>query len=162
MKPARYAGFWIRVAAAIVDSIILLFVNGGIVLLLTGDHYPSMFESALHGSMPSIVVEGALVYLLPLANLLQLVVSWLYMAWFESSRHQATPGKMLLKLKVVDQRDQRISFGRATGRSFAKYLSTMICLIGWIMVAFTERKQGLHDILAGTFVVPDRPVPPPK
>jgi uncharacterized RDD family membrane protein YckC len=70
-----------------------------------------------------------------------------------SSDRQATVGKIAVGLKVTDLYGQRISFARATGRHFAKILSAMVLFIGYIMVAFTERKQGLHDILAGTLVV---------
>ena len=152
----RFAGFWIRVGAALIDSIILLTINIALALIVTGDYYVRVFEYLASGFQTLAPSRDAMGYLLLLTNVLQAIVAWLYLAWFESSRHQATPGKMVLKLKVVDHRDQRISFARATGRSFAKHLSTLVCMIGWIMVAFTERKQGLHDIMAGTFVVPDR------
>jgi uncharacterized RDD family membrane protein YckC len=59
---------------------------------------------------------------------------------------------MIFGLKVTDLYGNRISFERATGRHFAKILSAMILCIGYLMVAFTERKQGLHDLLAGTLV----------
>lgn len=154
----RYAGFWIRVAAAIVDSAILGAANLGITLLILGDFYIEYFRSIAAGH-PMLIPES-FTFLWALANLLTVVVSWLYCAGFESSRHQGTPGKILLRIKVVDQRNQRISFLRATGRCYAKCLSSLICMIGWLMVAFTERRQGLHDIIAGTFVVPDRPGPP--
>jgi uncharacterized RDD family membrane protein YckC len=81
------------------------------------------------------------------------VVAWIYEAWMTSSDRQATVGKIAVGLKVTDLNGQRISFARATGRHFAKILSAMILMIGFIMVAFTERKQGLHDLLAGTLVV---------
>jgi uncharacterized RDD family membrane protein YckC len=78
--------------------------------------------------------------------------SWLYEAFMESSSYQATLGKMIFGMKVTDLNGNRISFERATGRHFAKWLSAMILFIGYIMVGFTERKQGLHDLLAGTLV----------
>jgi len=90
-------------------------------------------------------------------NLLGLLIGWLYFAILESSPWQATLGKKALGLVVTDQLGQRIGFGRATGRYFAKILSALILLIGFIMVAFTERKQGLHDLIAGTFVVRGQP-----
>jgi uncharacterized RDD family membrane protein YckC len=71
----------------------------------------------------------------------------------ESSSMQATLGKMALGLKVTDLNGKQISFGKATGRYFAKIISAIILLIGFIMVAFTEKKQGLHDMIAGTLVV---------
>jgi uncharacterized RDD family membrane protein YckC len=86
-------------------------------------------------------------------QLVALVVSWLYFALLESSARGATVGKMVLGLRVVDGQGNRISFLRATGRFFAKILSGMILFIGFLMVAFTERKRGLHDIIADTLVV---------
>jgi uncharacterized RDD family membrane protein YckC len=54
---------------------------------------------------------------------------------------------------VTDLAGRRISFGRATGRFFAKYISATILMIGFVMAGFTEKKQALHDILAGTLVI---------
>ena len=78
--------------------------------------------------------------------------NWIYEAGLESSSKQATLGKMAMGLKVTDLVGRRISFARATGRHFAKILSGMILLIGYIMAGFTERKQALHDMIAGTLV----------
>jgi uncharacterized RDD family membrane protein YckC len=71
----------------------------------------------------------------------------------ESSSSQATIGKMLMGIKVTDMDGKRITFGRASGRFFGKVLSKLILYIGFIMAAFTEKKQGLHDILAETLVL---------
>jgi uncharacterized RDD family membrane protein YckC len=84
--------------------------------------------------------------------MLVLLGGWLYEALMESSSYQATLGKMILGMKVTDLYGNRISFGRATGRHFAKILSGMVLCIGFIMVGLTQRKQGLHDLLAGTLV----------
>jgi uncharacterized RDD family membrane protein YckC len=70
-----------------------------------------------------------------------------------SSSKQGTLGKMVFRLRVTDLNGARISFARATGRFFAKILSGMILNIGYIMAGFTERKQALHDMIAGTLVV---------
>jgi uncharacterized RDD family membrane protein YckC len=78
---------------------------------------------------------------------------WLYFALMESSSKQGTLGKMALSIVVTDVNGNRITFGRATGRYFGKILSGLILYIGYIMVAFTEKKQGLHDMIAGTLVV---------
>ena len=78
--------------------------------------------------------------------------SWIYEAAMESSSKQATVGKMALGLIVTDLEGQRISFLRATGRHFAKFISAMILFIGYIMAGVTERKQALHDMIAGTLV----------
>jgi uncharacterized RDD family membrane protein YckC len=82
-----------------------------------------------------------------------MVLNWLYYALLESSTWQATLGKKALGLEVTDVEGRRISFGRASGRFFAKIISTLILFIGFIMAGFTEKKQALHDIIAGTLVI---------
>jgi uncharacterized RDD family membrane protein YckC len=86
-------------------------------------------------------------------RLLALMLSWIYYASLESSAWQATLGKKILGLKVADLAGNRISFARASGRFFGKILSGMILGIGFLMAGFTERKQALHDILAGCLVL---------
>ena len=71
----------------------------------------------------------------------------------ESSEKQATLGKMALGIKVTDGQGQRITFGRATGRFFAKIISRLPLCIGFIIAGFTARKQALHDMIADTLVV---------
>jgi uncharacterized RDD family membrane protein YckC len=87
------------------------------------------------------------------AALLQWMIYFLYETLFTSSSMQGTLGKKVCGLKVTDLNGARISFGKAAGRYFAKILSGIILGIGFIMVAFTERKQGLHDMIVGTYVV---------
>jgi len=88
-----------------------------------------------------------------LGNLGGIILGWLYFAIMESSSTQGTLGKMALGIKVTNLSGDRISFGRATGRHFGKIISTFIFLIGYLMVAFTSRKQALHDMMAGCLVV---------
>jgi uncharacterized RDD family membrane protein YckC len=78
---------------------------------------------------------------------------WLYFALMESSSKQASLGKMALGIIVTDIEGKRISFGKASGRYFGRILSAIIIYIGYLMIAFTEKKQGLHDMLANTLVV---------
>jgi uncharacterized RDD family membrane protein YckC len=92
--------------------------------------------------MVSFIVSGTIA----------LLGNWIYEAAMESSSKQATVGKMALGLKVTDLEGRRISFARATGRHFAKLISGMILLIGYIMAGFSQRKQALHDMIAGTLV----------
>jgi hypothetical protein len=80
-------------------------------------------------------------------------LNWFYFAIMESSESQATLGKKILGLKVTDEFGQRMSFGRATGRYFSKFISSLILGIGYLMAAFTDRKQALHDKIASTLVV---------
>jgi len=86
-------------------------------------------------------------------NVFAIASVWLYYAIFESSKWQATLGKKLIKIKVTGMHGQRISFARATGRYFAKFLSSLIFFIGYLMIAFTKKKQALHDIIAETLVI---------
>src|SRR5947207_11226480 len=107
--------------------------------------------------------------LMPLANIsingVSIAAGWLYQSLLESSSWQGTVGKKVLGLRVTDLNGNRIGFGKATGRYFGKIVSALILGIGFIMIAFTEQKQGLHDIMAGTFVLkgpaqPDYQLPP--
>jgi uncharacterized RDD family membrane protein YckC len=81
--------------------------------------------------------------------------NWLYEALMWSSSRQATVGKMLLHLRVTDLEGKQVSFARASGRHFAKYLSAFLFFIGYVIAAFTNRHQALHDMLAGTVVRQD-------
>ena len=142
----RYAGFWIRFGAYLIDSIILFIIFLGIAFIVgaflgvafMGNSY--LFNSALSGMV-------VLIYLL------MIPITWLYFAIQESSSKQATVGKQAVGIIVTDIYGNRLSFGRATGRWFAKILSILIFAIGYIMIGFTERKQGLHDLIASTYVV---------
>ena len=82
-----------------------------------------------------------------------MVIHWLYFALQESSSAQATLGKRAVGIKVTNLEGQRIGFGQATGRFFGKIISGLTLLIGYMMAGFTDRKQALHDIIAGTLVV---------
>lgn len=139
-----YGGFWIRVVAAIIDGIILRVAVSPIRMIVGG--------LGLAGTMSGVPHIG-LAFVGGGVTLIALVFgSWLYEAFMESSSYQATLGKMIFGMKVTDLSGNRISFERATGRHFAKWLSGMILGIGYVMVGFTDRKQGLHDLLAGTLV----------
>ncbi len=144
----RYGGFWRRVAAALVDGIGLWVVSlaASFVMRVSAGVPVAPIWKASSGATPLFTcVEG----------LIGLIIDWIYFAGLESSVRQATLGKMALKIRVTDLAGRRISFGRATGRYFGKILSTLILFIGFLMVAFSEKKQGLHDRIAETLVVRD-------
>ncbi len=88
-----------------------------------------------------------------LGSIVNIALGWGYFAYMESSENQATIGKMIMGIKVTDLDGCRISFATATGRYFSKILSSIILMIVYIMAAFTEKKQALHDMIAGTLVV---------
>jgi uncharacterized RDD family membrane protein YckC len=142
-QPTGYAGFWIRLVAYLLDAILLNIVFGIIAAILGINLIPAdpaTIDAEYMGKMGSL-------------ELVAVVVTWLYFALMESSARGATVGKLILGLRVVDDQGARISFLRATGRFFAKIISAVILLIGYIMAAFTDRKRALHDIIAGTLVV---------
>lgn len=146
----KYAGFWLRFVAFIIDVIILGFIG----LIVTLPFMGSLpFGAFMHGHPMSPEEFAPFAGGLGRVALLRFVINWLYYALFESSAWQATIGKKALGLTVTDIEGRRIGFGRATGRFFAKILSTIILFIGFIMIGFTSKKQGLHDIVAGTLVL---------
>lgn len=141
-----YAGFWLRVCAAFIDALLvglLAFIAEFLVGLLMGISVAASGGGEDAGTLVA-VVTGAII-----GGLL----NWVYFAVGESSRVQATPGKRAMGLKVTDLEGARISFGRASGRYFGKYLSGLFFCVGYLMVAFTAQKRGLHDMMAGTLVV---------
>jgi uncharacterized RDD family membrane protein YckC len=134
-----YAGFWRRVAAAIVDSILVTIVStlvGFVIGFFFGLVAPSSTDSAS-----------------ALAGLIGLLIGILYYPVLESSSAQATWGKRALNIVVTDTDGRRVSFLRALGRNLAKIISALLLCLGYLMVAFTSRKQGLHDLIASTLVV---------
>ena len=135
-----YAGFWKRFGAAIIDYVILV---AGSALLGWAAGY--LYGQAV-ASLDEKTAEG-------IGGIVGIIVWWLYYASLESSTRQATLGKQALGIKVVDRQGGRISFGRATGRHFAKIVSGAILMIGYLMAGFTARKQALHDMMAGGLVV---------
>lgn len=81
------------------------------------------------------------------------VIHWIYFALQESSAKQATFGKRAMKIIVTEEQGQRLTFGRASGRAFARLLSGMFFSVGYIIAALTARKQALHDLIANTLVL---------
>ncbi|HJW18752.1 MAG TPA: RDD family protein [Flavisolibacter sp.] len=120
-----YGSFLERFAAAILDGFILII--------------PSYILQYLMGQMPGFLVS--------------ILVNWLYSAYLESGENQATLGKRALSLKVTDMNGHRISFANASGRFFGKYVSAIILCIGYLMMLWDDKKQTLHDKMAGTLVV---------
>ncbi len=158
----RYGGFWLRVVAHLLDGFIIgipfgvlmlvLFMGlGGMAWLHT--HIPDNMDSD-QAAANFMNLFGALIGIYALLIFAAVALSWLYYALMESSERQATLGKVVLNLKVTDMNGNRLSFGRATGRYFAKIVSGLIPFgIGYILAGFTEKKQALHDFIAATLVV---------
>lgn len=141
----RYAGFWIRVGANLIDQLILMVVCIVLALLVLIPTFilVEMLGRTLESGVFADILGFAVTY----------PVIWLYMTIFESSAWQATPGKRALGLRVTDLDGQRISFARANGRYFAKMISTLLCFFGYLQIGVHSRKQGLHDQIAETLVI---------
>jgi uncharacterized RDD family membrane protein YckC len=151
-RPVAYAGFWLRFVALIIDQLLLYFVV--MILLLPFAASVGMgMRGMATGRPPDLQALLPMIHVMFRLALLRIIVHWLYYSLLESSAWQGTLGKKALGLEVTDLDGSRISFGRATGRFFAKFISWIILGIGFIMAGFTEKKQALHDILAGALVI---------
>jgi len=135
----QYAGFWVRMGASIIDSLLELIIIVPLLILIYGlDYYTAEKANFLAGPA-------------------DFLISWVFpivaVVWFWV-KLQATPGKMLVSLKVVDARTGKaLSVGQAIGRYFAYFLSMIPLGLGFIWIAFDSKKQGWHDKLAGTVVI---------
>jgi uncharacterized RDD family membrane protein YckC len=159
-----YAGFWWRVLAWVVDSLILSALTFLIDSAVGLDQFAIIRAPAPGASRFDISYTDAAQisyqWHMPTfgwAQVIGLLLPVAYYALLESSRWQATIGKRLCRLRVTRLDGARISLPRALGRYFGKFLSAFIFGIGFLMVGWTHRKQGLHDLLAGTLVVRLRP-----
>ena len=137
---ARYAGFWRRVGASAIDSVLLM---GGLIVAVIAMSVAGMNDETL-----------GRVYIVA-----SWIGSWLYYALMHSSSYQATIGKRAVGIKVTDLTGERIGFWHATGRQLATILSSLTLFIGFAMAGFTERRQALHDKVAGTLVVSKNATP---
>lgn len=126
----QYAGFWIRTGAYIIDAIIISAVG--------------LFIGFLFGDFSGTTSA--------FSTVLQLIIGVGYFALMECSEYQATLGKMAVGIRVGDENGDRISFANAMGRYFAKIISALLLCVGFMMVGWDDKKQGMHDKLASTFV----------
>lgn len=155
----KYAGFWLRFAAYIIDQFVIgiagliiavPLILGIIAFGLNLDGVKSPSDFFTH---EGLLMVGGIIGIIMLAILFSIVMKWLYYALMESSKFGGTLGKMAVNIKVVDMNGDRISFGRATGRYFSKIITNMTLLIGYIIAGFTEKKQALHDLITSCLVV---------
>jgi uncharacterized RDD family membrane protein YckC len=132
-----YAGFWVRVGAALIDSFLAALILGPVVWAVYGPQYFTS-DTLLAGPL-----DFLLTWVLPAVAV---ILFWVYKS--------ATPGKMALGLKIVDAGTGELpSTGQCIGRYFGYYVSLLPVGAGILWVAFDARKQGFHDKLAGTVVV---------
>jgi len=138
-ETTEYAGFWIRVGASIIDTVLLLCVTFPLLIAIYGWSY---FDAEQTGFIAG-TADFLLSYILPAVAI---IVFWMY--------RQATPGKMMLKLKVVDAKTGGpLTVGQAIIRYIGYFVSSIPLCIGLIWVGIDARKQGWHDKMAGTVVI---------
>jgi uncharacterized RDD family membrane protein YckC len=150
-----YAGFWLRVVACLVDGVLIGAVCGAIFV-------PMFFLTGLGGFLraldrnhqPDPAVIASFISSIALLVLASVLGGWLYYAYFESSEWQGTVGKKVMNLIVTDLDGNRVSFARASGRYFARFVTKLIPLgIGYVLAGLTEKKQALHDMIASCLVL---------
>ncbi len=143
---------WLRLAAYLLDAIIISIPTFILFAIFFGTAYfniftdPEQIENNPEALIPFFI--GMFSFIIAI-----FVLQILYFSYFESSAKQATFGKQIVGIYVTDMNGERISFANALGRFFAKILSGMIMYIGYIMILFTEKNQGLHDMIASTLVM---------
>lgn len=157
----EYASIGKRFIAMLIDGVITYLISNGISYAVG-----FAFQSS-STAMPDINALQAdpenislwlqqftpLIDLLVIDLLLTVLVIWLYYAIFESSGMQATPGKMVMGMKITDIDGDPIGFGMATGRYLGKLISGFLFGFPYIIALFTSKKQAMHDLLAGTIVI---------
>lgn len=157
----EYAGFWIRVAAFLMDLIVFWVVQlviGGVAFFYLVFHFANIeIPKEMDPQKAQAVMEavGSVMIVLTwlFVQFAMLMFQWLYYSVMECSSAQGSLGKIAVRIKVTDLAGKRISFGRASGRFFGKILAFSVFGIGVLMSAFTRKKQGLHDIMSGCLVV---------
>lgn len=135
----NYKGFWIRLCAFIFDYCIII---------IPCYLFYIFFQLLFHQPFDNFGFWEMLAYY----GIITLI-GWLYDSIFWSSKYEATPGKLLLGMKVTDLSGQRISFKRASIRWLGKIIAYLTFGIGFMIIGFTSKKQGLHDYIAKTVVI---------
>ncbi len=159
--PTNYASLGARFLAALIDGAILGIPIGIISMVLSAMMAARVIQKAGRNSTfnPGMAVEsvGIVFAGLGFVMIISLLFTWAYFAMMESSAWQGTVGKKVMGIQVTDLNGSRISLGRATIRLAVKAFLSGWFLIGYIMAFFTQRKQGLHDLIAGTLVLTKQP-----
>ena len=141
-QPVRYVGFWSRVAAAIIDTVLMMIIVWPLLTWIYGSGYWVDPERGLIAGPADLLLN----WILPA---IAVVLFWIY--------RQATPGKMAIGAKIVDAKTfGPPSTGQLIGRYLGYYVSILPLLLGLIWVGIDAKKQGFHDKLAGTVVVRSR------
>ncbi|MBZ5661817.1 MAG: RDD family protein [Acidobacteriia bacterium] len=144
VRPA-YAGFWLRACAFAIDTFILSFFFATL-----ASAYPTQLMTFPDQNTQSLL---AIPHVTFTGFILLFVIMWAYYVFFETSSWQATPGKRLFRLYVTDLAGGKITLQRSSMRYFGRKISEVTFLVGYLIAAFTEKKQALHDIMAGCLVL---------
>lgn len=144
--PITYGGFMDRFIALLIDFVMLYIIQLAVLAPLFGFLMPFVGIAPTSFFVITFIGSGVVAP----SNML---LGWLYFAWFESSKHGATLGKRAMNLRVVDEDGLQVSFGSASLRFFFKYVSMLPLMIGFIMAIFTRKHQALHDLVAQTMVL---------
>jgi len=150
----NYAGFWLRFVAYIIDYILIWVVQSFVAIPILGamgmnfaSNMENMSEGEAMGAIASIIAAASA------TAMITFVLIIVYYTLMEASKFQGTVGKIILGLKVTDINGNKLDVVKALIRNISKIISSLILLIGYIMAGFTEKKQALHDMIAGTLVV---------
>ena len=154
---SNFAGFWLRVLAAIIDNLVLVLPTGPLFLLMFASMLPEL--ALMRGNPNPALLFASFFPRLIFFVILMLALKWLYWALMESSSWQATLGKKALGLYVTDLEGKRATFGKASGRFWSGRglsmipLGNLYYLIDCICCGFTEKKQAVHDMISGCLVM---------
>jgi uncharacterized RDD family membrane protein YckC len=150
MNNFTFAGVGNRLVAQIIDGFILGFAISLIVIPIFG---LGIFGGSFSNFTDQSAVAAALMLgILPII-LVGLASPIIYEAFMISSVRQATLGKMIMKIKVVDEKGQRLTFGAALGRSLIKYVTSNLCVLLWLWPLFNDTEQALHDLVVKDYVI---------
>lgn len=134
-----YAGFWLRLGASAADTAIMLAVMYPLLYIIYGDAYFNIYDTRFFKGIWDVIISVALPFV---------AVIWF---WLE---HKATPGKMMLKITVVDERTgKKLTLGQSVIRYLGYIVSAIPFFVGYIWIGFDSKKQGWHDKMAGSVVI---------
>jgi uncharacterized RDD family membrane protein YckC len=155
----RYAGFWVRFAASVIDTILVSAVIGPLMIAAYGRGYFQPYIDFLRSGQVDLLTrlvafaDASEQYSGTASNLINWVVPAVVILLFWVAR-QATPGKMVFRIRIADATTlQKPSVGQDIGRYLGYFVSLLVLCLGFLAIAFDKRKQGWHDRLAGTVVI---------
>ena len=149
MQNFTFAGVGNRLVAQIIDGLILGFAISLIIVPIFGI---GIFTGSMNKFDEGAVAAMVGLALIPII-LISIAAPILYEAFMLSSARQATLGKMVMKIKVVDEQGLRLSFGSALGRSLIKYVTSNLCILLWLWPLFNNTEQALHDLVVKGYVI---------